>query len=193
MLNDTTESEQFHTITNISLKNRKEAEKSLYELQMSWNKDRSIKEYIYPKYDIIDSKYYVVYTLPQLSIFEKMAGEQVTSSANHYGCFYENNLLISPTITGLKKYVHELSTGATKEYDVVFKECMAGLSPESNWTMLTDLGKITHAPSQFYHLFPGMIFSNLNFFKYFYLSTQFTSQNEKLLSNIVLIYKGDDY
>lgn len=182
---------ELFSIANIQLKECATAEKKLQELRIGWAKETGEQKYMRPNnYLFSNGTTYLIYELPQLKIFDTITGNSITPQG-YYGCFYQNQLLISPQETGIYAYIEMINQGKTKKQDAVYQECISGLSAESSHLILTDLEHINTYSSFFEHLMPSILMNNKEFFNNFIFATQFTHSNGYVSPNITLIYKGE--
>lgn len=180
-----------HYITNIQMRDRDLAELRLRTVRVNWAKYTRNNKYIRPQYFFFRGNAYMIYQLPEFKLTEKMSGNGNVAEREYFGCFYKDYLLVSTNDADIKAYIKMIDKGLTKEHDNVYKECMAGLAPESNCIIFADLNDIARSPYQYEHLTTGLLRENRSFFKDFIMIVQFTHTNGHLSPNITFIYEGD--
>jgi len=181
----------FSSIVHVPLKNRNIAENRFRGIQTGWAKQFTNNRYLYPNYHFNKGGVYTIYEMPGFMLLDKLTGISKGKEQKYYGCFYHSYFLISPYKSSLTDYISLMENETTKENDLVFQECIAGLAPESTGIILTDLGEISNFNENFNHLIPPIFLNNQGFFKHFILAVQYTHNNGNLSPNISLIYKEE--
>lgn len=71
----------------------------------------------------------------------------------------------------------------------LFDECVANLSRDASYIMVTDMEKVAAAPEQFASYLPPFLIRHADLFRSFILSIQFTEVNNRLSHIFVFTYK----
>lgn len=182
------EQKQPRNITSISLKDKASAERNLKRLLNSFARANASAPFPQPKYFYTSAKAYPVYALPGMSFIQQLSGQKKDS---HYGCFYDDRLLIAPNDSSLYAYIRQMEKGETKSGDIIYEECIGGLATESNCLLMTDMEEMLFQPALYNNLLPSVLFKHKDFFKNFVMTIQFTSAGELIYPNMILSYKGE--
>ena len=71
----------------------------------------------------------------------------------------------------------------------LFNECVANLSHEADFVLVTDMEKVAEEPERFKPYLPSFIFQNLQTFRQFILSAQLSLHGGRLSQMWVFTYK----
>ncbi len=182
IFNESAENDSSHAILSVPLKQTAPAQLKLRRLLRTLPGQARAHSYYYSK-----SNSYPVYPLPALSIMQSFTG---SVSSGLKGCFYKDELLIAPDRAAIESYISQIEKGEVMEGKVIFDECMAALSPESQCLVMADLGKIVCKSGDYGFLLPNYLFRYKEFFRNFFFTAQFTTANGFVYPSLSFTYSG---
>lgn len=141
------------------------------------------------KKNYLNGKSYPVFKLPSNTLFAQFTGKP-RYQGDIYGCIYQQNLLIAPNDSSIYSYIRQMETKQVIEKDMVYKECLSSIAPESNYLLMCDLEEAFLHADSYEQLIPHFFFAHKEFFRYFILTCQFTHTNGKIYPYLSLTYKG---
>lgn len=137
----------------------------------------------------ISSGGYNLYILPSNIILPQLFGV-IDTSPYSYACFYNGSMLVASDKESLAAYIDAISANEVLENSLLYDEVVANLSEAYNLMMMADLGILFEQPANYVGLAPDFFLRHSYFFRHFVLSAQFTTIDEVVYLNLVLLYKG---
>ena len=186
IFHDDRDPESIRKVMNIKMKDQSIAAEKLHtilEKSGSGNKRRPVKNVR------IGEQSFEIFQLPGNTVFSRYSSNPNYTS-DTFGCFYNGNLLVSPSDSCIHSYIRQIETGKTLEGDLLYEKCILTLSSESNYLSVADMEDAVLHPDVYGQLMPNFFIKYKDFFKHFYLTLQFTCVNGNTYPYFVLMYKG---
>lgn len=132
---------------------------------------------------------YPIFVLPRNTLFTQLTG--ITENALYtYACFYDRRLLLAPDAESLSAYIGQMDKKQLLKDNVYIAEGLSALSDSYQFMLVADIESLLAQPENYVRLVPSFFFRNPDFFRHFFLFTQFTCTDGTVYPNVVLLYKG---
>ena len=99
----------------------------------------------------------------------------------------DNNFLV---VSGQHQVDSCISEAIVSPHDALFDECVSTLSREASYIMVADLGKVAENLTKYEKFLPVFVRDNLDKFRSFILSVQFTKVEDRYSHILVFTYKN---
>jgi hypothetical protein len=117
--------------------------------------------------------------------YEEIAMEHIRRA----GVVKEEELMVSADRDSTVFYADLAFDANEKGGRTLFNECVANLSREADFVLVTDMEKVAEEPERFKPYLPSFIFQNLQTFRQFILSAQLSLHGGRLSQMWVFTYK----
>lgn len=171
-------------VMNIELKNEMIAEEKLKTILRDIRTSTKRKT----KSTWINGRSFKTYQIPENTVFSRFSSNPVYRSQT-YGCFYNGNLLVSPSDSCIFSYIRQIESGKTLAGDAFHEKCISTLSSQSAYLSITDMEDAVLHPEIYGQLMPRFFIDHKEFFRHFLLTIQFTTANGNAYPYIVLLHK----
>ena len=115
--------------------------------------------------------------------------EMVMDNIRCAGVVKEEGLVISADRDSTVLYANLAFDAHERGGRTLFDECVANLSHEADFALVTDMQKVAEEPDKLKPYLPSFILQNIHTFRRFILSTQFSLQGGRLSQMWVFTYK----